>query len=772
MQLGKGSADFSGHSGRPLSGPPAGRDVERFTALKGQPRRVASSVSVLSTESVTVLFHANMTVYPCIGAIRSIGCSDGTHGGASPRRSRALIPRTQMRAMNSISRRTVMVWAACTTALACAAPRTFQESVAPEAVALEQHRQRVLALTVMEEFGSRLRAVAWPLEVAAVGFCSDPVFASGFTFASLYSVGAADRDLAKEALALEEQVAVSDVVPGGPAAAAGMVPGDVLVSVGTTTIPEGQAGPDAARAALEAGHAGGGQYEIAVGRSGRLHVLTVEPVLACRQGTYVTNDNELNAFATGSDIVVTSGMMRFADDQELAVVVGHEIAHNLMGHLDAQRSNSLLGAFLGALADVAVSYATGYSTGGDYARAGASMGAQRFSQDFEREADYVGAYILARAGYSPENAAQFWRQMAVANPGSIGIGGTHPTTAERFVRLERTATEIAGKTARGLALAPELKDGAERLGASSEVVGVRAMVPPTSSLPDSVPIAAVKPTEPQSNPAAAAQAAAERAAAEERERERRRAEAEARVAAEAEQERLALETLEARERRRETFRRLANAGPAEASRLGDSLSTLPADEAWETFWRFHTGGLGMDFGGIMPVGPLEVSNVWTVGPSIGISYEWSVRPAVSVLASVGAGELRFDRATFEADLPSDHQGATVAAGNERARAGAAVLEARAYAGAPGGSVRVFVGAGGGLGRFDAILVPKAGEPGLLRLERLSRWGPAYRASAGTTVGSGDFRLSLQASLAGLLAEQAEGRGNPKWLGFGVGFVYR
>ena len=172
------------------------------------------------------------------------------------------------------------------------------------------------------------------------------------------------------------------------------------------------------------------------------------------------NSSEINAYADGEQVVITTGMMRFATDAELAVVVGHEIAHNAMGHISAMKSNSLWGAIAGALAD-GLSAAGGVQTGGAYAQLGADAGASRFSQDFEREADYVGLYILARAGVEIDQAPEFWRHMAIANPGSIGLATSHPTSAERFVRLEQAVIEIEEKRQDGRPLLPEMKPANE-----------------------------------------------------------------------------------------------------------------------------------------------------------------------------------------------------------------------------------------------------------------------------------------------------------------------
>ena len=173
----------------------------------------------------------------------------------------------------------------------------------------------------------------------------------------------------------------------------------------------------------------------------------------------MVKDDQLNAFADGKNVYVTSTMLRFAtSDDELATVVGYEIAHNAMHHLDARKTNAVLGGIFGALIDIAAAR-NGINTGGQYANQFAALGATVFSQDFEREADYVGLYILAAANRPTQSAVNFWRRMAAESPNSIKFATTHPTTAERFVRLEQWQGEIGRKLATGQPLQPEMKSG-------------------------------------------------------------------------------------------------------------------------------------------------------------------------------------------------------------------------------------------------------------------------------------------------------------------------
>lgn len=124
----------------------------------------------------------------------------------------------------------------------------------------------------------------------------------------------------------------------------------------------------------------------------------------------------MNAFADEDRVVFHRGMMRFVkNDDELALVVGHELAHNVMGHIDKSKQNALWGALGGALIDVAFA-AGGINTKGDFSDAGARAGALAHSPEFESEADYVGLYFAVRAGYDVEKSEEFWRRCAADDP--------------------------------------------------------------------------------------------------------------------------------------------------------------------------------------------------------------------------------------------------------------------------------------------------------------------------------------------------------------------
>jgi predicted Zn-dependent protease len=177
----------------------------------------------------------------------------------------------------------------------------------------------------------------------------------------------------------------------------------------------------------------------------------------------LSRDTDLNAHADGKTIVMYTGMMRFLrDDDEVGIVLAHELAHNLMGHVDATQNNVMAGAVVGALLDT-VAASQGVRTGGDLMSTGANMGLLSYSVEFEQEADYVGMYIAARAGYDIRKAPELWRRMTLENPKGIFRETTHPSNPRRAATLQKTIQEIEYKRKHRIPLVPDFKQDVTNL---------------------------------------------------------------------------------------------------------------------------------------------------------------------------------------------------------------------------------------------------------------------------------------------------------------------
>ena len=193
---------------------------------------------------------------------------------------------------------------------------------------------------------------------------------------------------------------------------------------------------------------------IGVGREGEPHSLTLRPDVVCDYEVLLSMEaTAVNAYTDGRHIVTTEGMVNFAKtDNELALVLAHEMAHCSEGHIGKKKANAILAGLAGSIADWV------FGTGRAAATAAVEAGAAAFSQEFELESDYVGLYMMARAGFDTANASDFWRRMAKDNPlESNTFPTTHPTTAMRHVLIRKTHEEIEDKRESGKRLMPNRK---------------------------------------------------------------------------------------------------------------------------------------------------------------------------------------------------------------------------------------------------------------------------------------------------------------------------
>jgi predicted Zn-dependent protease len=138
----------------------------------------------------------------------------------------------------------------------------------------------------------------------------------------------------------------------------------------------------------------------------------------------VDDSKTVNAFCMpGGKVVVYTGILNVTKNEDaLAVVMGHEIAHALAHHGNERMSQQLVAQLgLGSL-DIALSKQPSQTRQilMSAAGAGAQVGVMLpFSRKHESEADEIGLYLMAMAGYNPNEAAPFWQRMG-------GSGGSRP----------------------------------------------------------------------------------------------------------------------------------------------------------------------------------------------------------------------------------------------------------------------------------------------------------------------------------------------------------
>jgi membrane-associated protease RseP (regulator of RpoE activity) len=338
---------------------------------------------------------------------------------------------------------------------ACVAPITQLAPISPEEIEQEESTQRELVLRELAEAQNRLDSLSHPILVAARELCPNRQGARfGIAYGTKHDYERRWQPAAVAVHGVSDAVSVIRIMPGFPAQRAEIRPGDRIVAIGDQPVPAGKGGKGFIEKALT--KAGNTPVRFTLIREGATLTTELAPTPICNVGTVVTAEGSINAFADGERIIFPWAMMRFARDSELTAVIAHEVAHNAMGHIDARMKNAAVGAFFGALLDIAAA-TQGVNTYGQNTENFMAAAATAFSQDFEREADYVGLYIMARAGLPTEGAGTLWRKFAQVNPSAIGYATTHPTTAERFVRIRNTTAEIVRKRADGAPLLPEMK---------------------------------------------------------------------------------------------------------------------------------------------------------------------------------------------------------------------------------------------------------------------------------------------------------------------------
>lgn len=320
----------------------------------------------------------------------------------------------------------------------------------PVRVAAEGHKQRTIATQSLFLDEVRLNRVSFPLLEAALPYTGKPAhLVLGLYFANKYSFSKAYRATAKELFGVDEELTVLDVIPGSPAAKGGLLRGDQLKYLNGTALPVGPKASSEIGEFFDRNLILGTPAAITITRNNTLMKMKVTPAAIADYKVVLSSKQSINARATGNRIIINRGLLRFAQtDRELALVIAHEIAHNVMGHVRAVLANYALGA----LADAAVT-SVGLITGNLIGTAAALSHAK----GFESEADYVGLYIVALAGMPIGHAPEFWRRMAAIYPGNIRhrLLATHPTSPERAIALEETIEEIHHKIATGVPLIPE-----------------------------------------------------------------------------------------------------------------------------------------------------------------------------------------------------------------------------------------------------------------------------------------------------------------------------
>jgi len=158
----------------------------------------------------------------------------------------------------------------------------------------------------------------------------------------------------------------------------------------------------------------------------------------------------MNAFCLpGGKVVVYTGILKAAkNDDQLATVMSHEIAHALARHGAERMSSSMLQQGLQVLGNVVLaSQAPEYTNTFNQAYGiGTQLGVMLpYGRMQESEADEIGIYLMKKAGYDTKEALKFWKNMSAGKKESNEFFSTHPSSQTRIENINAVIKKIDNK---------------------------------------------------------------------------------------------------------------------------------------------------------------------------------------------------------------------------------------------------------------------------------------------------------------------------------------
>jgi predicted Zn-dependent protease len=158
--------------------------------------------------------------------------------------------------------------------------------------------------------------------------------------------------------------------------------------------------------------------------------------------------NQINAYCMpGGKIVFYTGIIKTLNlsDDEIAVVMGHEMAHALREHARERMGKSTATQGLARLGGLLASSWLGIdpNLADAVAQGGANLLTLKFGREDESEADLVGMELAARAGFDPRAGVTLWQKMAAANKGAPPQWlSTHPSSSSRIADMEASLPQV------------------------------------------------------------------------------------------------------------------------------------------------------------------------------------------------------------------------------------------------------------------------------------------------------------------------------------------
>ncbi len=153
------------------------------------------------------------------------------------------------------------------------------------------------------------------------------------------------------------------------------------------------------------------------------------------------DDKQVNAWCMpGGKVAVYTGIMPITkNDTGLAVVLGHEVSHAIAGHGNERISQGMIAEYGGAILGSTISNGQMAAIFQQAYPLGAQVALLKYGRSQELEADEMGLYLMAMAGYDPREAQPFWQRMEASSTGNRPpeFLSTHPNPDTRRADLQK-----------------------------------------------------------------------------------------------------------------------------------------------------------------------------------------------------------------------------------------------------------------------------------------------------------------------------------------------
>lgn len=278
----------------------------------------------------------------------------------------------------------------------------------------------MLAMSGREE-DARVAQLAYRLALAGRARCPTTEPTSGLVLQHLSQFERADRPGVVAALPLDRGPGVIAVAPDSPAAAAGIQAGDIVLAINGIVVPpetgltepfttaRAHARADAVDDLLAVAH----PLTLTLLRGTTTVPVRLTPISVCPSRVYLARSGQRNAYADGHHVFLTTGMLPLLrNDDELAFVIAHEMAHNILGHAAIMRSSAVRKGL-----------------GMTFGHSGTIV------RGTETEADALGATIMLDAGLDPFRGAAILKRLGGGDLG-IALLATHEPAGKRLAAIQ------------------------------------------------------------------------------------------------------------------------------------------------------------------------------------------------------------------------------------------------------------------------------------------------------------------------------------------------